>query len=142
MTLKSDAKFEEKLICCLKNDKNLVHFDQITQNSQNYRFGWFLLGKVCKVSPKKVQRSYVSWHWRVMENLKKNCLAVWRMAWWIRQVFTRVPETLKIGTLMGYFYPKYKMYELKIYRLQRSYVLWKRRMMQNLKRNWLVVSKL
>ena len=26
MALKSDAKFEEKLIC-LKNDKNLVNFD-------------------------------------------------------------------------------------------------------------------
>ena len=27
MTLKSDAKFEEKLIFCFKNDKNLVDFD-------------------------------------------------------------------------------------------------------------------
>ena len=25
MTLKSDAKFEEKLFCCFKNDKNLVN---------------------------------------------------------------------------------------------------------------------
>ena len=31
MTQKSDAKFEEKLICCFKNDKNLVHFDPSTQ---------------------------------------------------------------------------------------------------------------
>ena len=31
MTLKSDAKFEEKLICCFKNDKNLVNFDPSTQ---------------------------------------------------------------------------------------------------------------
>ena len=30
MTLKSDAKFEGKLICCLKNDKNLVNFDLST----------------------------------------------------------------------------------------------------------------
>ena len=27
MTLKIDAKFEEKLIFCFKNDKNLVKFD-------------------------------------------------------------------------------------------------------------------
>ena len=27
MTLKIDAKFEKKLICCFKNDKNLVNFD-------------------------------------------------------------------------------------------------------------------
>ena len=30
MTLKSGAKFEGKLICCLKNDKNLVNFDLST----------------------------------------------------------------------------------------------------------------
>ena len=30
MTLKSDAKFEEKLICCFKNDTNLVNFDLST----------------------------------------------------------------------------------------------------------------
>ena len=30
MTLNSDAKFEEKLICCFQNDKNLVKFDLIT----------------------------------------------------------------------------------------------------------------
>ena len=31
MTVKSDdAKFEEKLICCFKNDKNLLNFDLST----------------------------------------------------------------------------------------------------------------
>ena len=34
MTLKSDAKFKEKLICCFKNDDNLVNFDRSTQKSQ------------------------------------------------------------------------------------------------------------
>ena len=34
MTLKSDAKFEEKLICCFKNDNNLVNFDSSTRKSQ------------------------------------------------------------------------------------------------------------
>ena len=36
MTLKSDAKFEEKLIWCFKNDKNLVTFDPNTQKSQKF----------------------------------------------------------------------------------------------------------
>ena len=31
MTLKSDGKFEEKLICYFKNDKNLVKFDLSTR---------------------------------------------------------------------------------------------------------------
>ena len=33
MTLNSDAKFEEKPICCFENDKNLVDFDPSTQVS-------------------------------------------------------------------------------------------------------------
>ena len=36
MTLKTDAKFEEKLICCFKNDKNLVKFHLSNQNSQKF----------------------------------------------------------------------------------------------------------
>ena len=34
MTLKCDVKFEEKLISCFKNDKNLASFDRSTQKSQ------------------------------------------------------------------------------------------------------------
>ena len=34
MTLKSGSKFEEKPICCFKNDKNLVNFDPSSQKSQ------------------------------------------------------------------------------------------------------------
>ena len=106
MTLKIDAKFEEKLICCFKNDRNLVNFDPSTQNLQNLHFHWFLLCKVFNVWPKKVQRSYLSWHWRVMQNLKKNWLVVWKMTWGIWQIFTRANESLKIGTFIGSFYPK------------------------------------
>ena len=43
MILKIDAKFEEKTICCFKNDKNLVNFDPSTQN---LRFDWSLSCKV------------------------------------------------------------------------------------------------
>ena len=45
-------------------------------------------------------------HWRVMQNLKKNWLVVWKMTWGIWQIFTRALESLKIGTLMGSFNPK------------------------------------
>ena len=33
MSLKIDAKFEEKLICCFNNDKNFVKFDPNTRKS-------------------------------------------------------------------------------------------------------------
>ena len=49
MALKNDAKFAEKLICCFKDDKNLVNFDVSTQNSQNFHLDWFLLCKVYNV---------------------------------------------------------------------------------------------
>ena len=46
----------------------------------------------------------------------------------------------KIWTLIGCFWPKYIMFELKI--VQRSYVWWHRRLMQKFKENWLVLSKM
>ena len=43
-----------------------------------------LLLKIYKISAEKVQRSYVSWYWRVMQNLKKNQFVVSKMTriWW------------------------------------------------------------
>ena len=55
---------------------------------------------------KKVERSYLSWHWRVMKNLKENGLVAWKMTWEIWKIFTRTLESVKIGTLMGSFCPK------------------------------------
>ena len=48
MALKSDTKFEEKLIFYFKNEKTLVNFDLNTQNSQNSHFLLELL-KVAKL---------------------------------------------------------------------------------------------
>ena len=50
MILKIDAKFEEKLTCCLENDMmNLANFDQSTQKCQNWSFDGILLPKVVNV---------------------------------------------------------------------------------------------
>ena len=106
LTLKVDAKFEEKLIWCFKNDRNLVNFGPSTQSLKHLHFDWFLLCKLFNIWPKKVQRSYLSWHWRVMQNLKKNWLVVWKMTWEIWQIFTRALESVKISILMGSFCPE------------------------------------
>ena len=46
MTLKSDAKFEEKLTCCLENDRrNFANFHQSTRKCQNWNFNKILLSK-------------------------------------------------------------------------------------------------
>ena len=49
-------------------------------------------------------------------------------------------KNLKSYTLMPSFWPKYIMFELK--KVQKSYFWWHWRLMQNLKENWLVLSKM
>ena len=61
MTLKSHAKFEEKLNCGLENDmSNLTNFHQSTWKCQKWYFHWILLPKVGNTWTKnlQVQRKY------------------------------------------------------------------------------------
>ena len=61
MTLKSDAKFEEKLAPGSKNDmRNLMNFDVSSGKSENLHFNMLLLSIAYKVSAKKVQKNYLS----------------------------------------------------------------------------------
>ena len=47
MTLKSDAKFEEKLNCCMENDmRNFANFHQRTRKCQNWNFEEILFSKI------------------------------------------------------------------------------------------------
>ena len=63
MTLKGDAKFEEKLTPGSKNDKkNLVNFNTSSDKSENLHFDLLLLSIEYKVSAKKVQKNYLSLH--------------------------------------------------------------------------------
>ena len=145
--------------------------------SPNQYFDRLLFLKECKISAKKVQRNYISWYFRVMQNLKKSrfVLSKMRRIWWIliwalkslhldwslsckvnsvwpkryRGVIfhdteepcqirrkmdlrfekwhvrnlekfhhntVRIVKSVKIGTFMESFCPKYKMHELKVYR--------------------------
>ena len=47
MTLKSDAKFEEKLICCFRNDKKLVNFNPSTRKSRKNALGSSVIDSFC-----------------------------------------------------------------------------------------------
>ena len=62
--------------------------------STNLRFYKLLLLKVYKISAKKVQSSYVSWDWRMMQNLKKNWFAVSKMTR-ICSILIRALKSLK-----------------------------------------------
>ena len=61
--------------------------------------------KEYNVWPKKVQRSYVSWQWRMMKNLKRNGLFVSKLTREIWQILTR-----------ALFWSKYRMFDLRKYR--------------------------
>ena len=62
MTLKSDAKFEEKLILGSKNDmRNLVNFNVSSGKSENLHFDVLLLSIGYKLSAQKVQKNDLLW---------------------------------------------------------------------------------
>ena len=63
MTLKNDAKFEEKATLGSKNNmRNLVNFTASSGKSEILRFDALLLSIAYKVSDKKVQKNYLSRH--------------------------------------------------------------------------------
>ena len=98
MTLKSHAKFEEKLTCGLENDKkHMENFHQSTWKSQNWGLDGILLSKVengflltkgYNIWVKKVQKIFVWWFWKLMQNLKVNWLLFSKITWGIWQTFT------------------------------------------------------
>ena len=54
--------------------KNLINFHTSSRKSENLHFDELILSKAYEVLDKKMRKSYVLWHWRVMQNLKKNGL--------------------------------------------------------------------
>ena len=77
--LKVDASFKGKMKYGFINDlKNLVNFTAALKNFKICTLrNFFSQGIKCWA--KQFQMSYVSWHWRVMQCLKKNWLVVWKI---------------------------------------------------------------
>ena len=75
--------------------------------SQNLYFDRLFLLKVYKISAKKVQRSYVSWHWRMIQNLKKNQFG---------EFWSKHSKDSKIYTSIGPFCAKYITFDLRKYK--------------------------
>ena len=126
MTLKSHAKFKEKLTCSFKHDiRNLVNFHPTIQKSENC-----FLSKVQRFELKKYRgvnfRDTEQWH-KIWINLD---LVVSKLTWGIGWTFIKAHKSLKICTLMGSFCPKSNNSARKF---QRNFVSWHWKMMQNLK---------
>ena len=114
MTLKSDAKFKEKLTCGLKCDMtNLVNFDPTTQKPGNFfSIGSFYL----KHTTFELQKYRAV----IFHDTEQWCkiwinpdLIVSKMAWGIRWTFIRALKNLKNCTFMGSFCPKHIMFQLE-----------------------------
>ena len=59
MTLKSDAKFKEKLTCGFKYDmRNLVNFQPTTQKSKNYTSTGYFCSKYMRFELKNTEELY------------------------------------------------------------------------------------
>ena len=102
--------------------------DLSTQKSQKISLYGLLLGKFYILWAEKVQRSYLSWNWRRMQNLER----IWQILMW------RL-ESLKNFHFNGVLLSKLYIFWAK--KVQGSYLSWNWRGLQNLERNWLV-SKL
>ena len=77
MTLKGDAKLKVELTRGLKIDiRNLTNFHASSWKYENLHSDALVFSKAYKVLNEKLQKIYVSWHWRVMQSLKKNWLLV------------------------------------------------------------------
>ena len=107
INLKIDAKFEEKLIFCFKNDKKLVQFDLSIYKSLKPALSFARICKIFNVWPMTLRGD---------AKFEKNWLVVWKMTRGIWQIFIRALESLKTGILMGSFNPEEKRYEIKIQR--------------------------
>ena len=113
MTLKKDAKFEEKLTCCLENDiRNFANSHQSTRKSQNWNFDKILWSKVGNVWASNLQWSCVM----TMKNDTKideelTCCFKIDMNFTKFDLSTR--KSLKnFFVLIGSLWPKYILFEM------------------------------
>ena len=95
---------------------NMERFNPSSQKSEILHFDELLLSKWYKNSAKKIQKSYLSWHWSVMQNLRKNDL--WFQIW--HRTFSEFsPNHSKVRTFLfdGFFLVKvYTVWAKKKYR--------------------------
>ena len=94
--------------------KNLANFDQSTQKSKNWDFDGILLSKVENVWTYNLQGFYVSWQWKMIQNLKKNWLSFQNLHKEFDKFWHKALENLKTLQLNGLLnWPKYIMFEQK-----------------------------
>ena len=107
MILKSDWKFEEKVTCGLENDMGI--FTSALEVSK-LRLWWDPFIQSRKCMNLKLREEFCVMTMKMMQNLKRNWLVVSKLKWGICWILSRALKSLKVGTLMGSHYSKYKIY--------------------------------
>ena len=112
----------------------LVVSDMVNFNPPNhsklekFHFDMLFLSKVYEVWAKKIQISCLSWHWAMMQNLNKPWPCGFKngMMNWVDFHYST------LGLFLS------KAYNVSAKKIQRNYVSWHWKVMQNLKEHWLV----
>ena len=105
-------------------------FNDSGEISPNLYFDRLLLLKVYKISAKKVQRSYVSSYWRVVQKLKKNQF-ISKMTWnlWILMRALKSLKKLHFDWYLSYivynFWPK-KVQRIFFHDTEESWKIWRK----------------
>ena len=77
MTMKNDANLKRNWLVILKLTWGIWWIlTRALESLKNFHFNALLLSKVYIVWAKKVQRIYLSWNWRGIQNLERNQLVV------------------------------------------------------------------
>ena len=117
MILKIDAKFEEKPFVVSKLTKIWLILIRAFKSLQNLHFNSSFLCKIYNLWPEKVQRGYFHDNEESFKIWRKIGLSFGK---WHEEFDKFLPEHLKISkvcTLMSCFWPKYKLFQLKRYRV-------------------------
>ena len=100
----------------------MVNFHISSQKLGILHFDGFFLCKSYKVSAKNVKTIYLSWHWRVMQTLKKN---------WLEEFGDFLPNHSKVWKIFSVaFFYQYTMFKLQKYRgvnfhnIEQWYKIW------------------
>ena len=101
---------------------------------------WDSFSQSKKCMSLKFTGEILSWQWKKMQNWKKKWLVVSKLTWGIWQILTGALENLKNLHFNGLFL--IKVYNVWTKEVQRRYIWWHWRLMQNLKENWFVLSKM
>ena len=143
MIMKNDAKFKRNWLVILKLARHFTNFDPsilYLKVSKIFILMCSFWAMYLLFELKKVLRSYLSWHWRGIQNLERNRFVVSKLTYGIWQTLTWALESLENCHFNGLLLRKIYIFWAK--KVQTSYLSWHWRVMQNLKRNWLVVWKM